>query len=82
MLTSSGINLVSWGAVMGAWVDPVDPDHTKVTVVTKRRLLLNAFTTLREKTFHKMFAQAVAIVKDGRDLPEKARSDKKTAKAR
>jgi len=24
MITSSGVNLASWGAVMGAWVDPID----------------------------------------------------------
>lgn len=34
MLTSSGINMVSWGAVMGAWIDPIDNNNTKVTVVT------------------------------------------------
>jgi hypothetical protein len=26
MLTSSGPNLVSWGAVMGAWIEPVDKE--------------------------------------------------------
>lgn len=69
MLTSSGMNMVSWGAVMGAWVDPVDKDHTKVTVVTKRRLSMNVATTLTETTFHKRFAQAVKIVKAGKPLP-------------
>ena len=69
MLTSSGRNLVSEGAVMGAWVDPVDKNNTKVTVVTKRRLSLNIATTLTETTFHSRFAQAVAIVKAGKPLP-------------
>lgn len=69
MLTSSGINVVSAGAVMGAWVEKVDENNTKITVVTKRRLSLNAATTLRESTFHKRFAQAVEIVKQGKPLP-------------
>jgi len=69
MLTSSGRDLVSEGTVMGAWVDSVDKNNTKVTVVTKRRVSLNVATTLTETTFHKRFAQAVAIVKAGKPLP-------------
>lgn len=69
MLTSSGMNLVSYGAVMGAWVEPVGPQSTKVTVVTKRRISVNIATTLTEGTFHRRFAQAVGIVKKGQPLP-------------
>lgn len=69
MLTSSGMNWVSWGAVMGAWIEPVDNYNTKVTVVTKRRIATNIATTLTESTFHKRFAQAVEIVKKGSRLP-------------
>lgn len=69
MLTSSGMNLVTSGAVMGAWVDPIDQNNTKVTVVTKRRIATNLATTLTETTFHRRFAQAVAIVKAGQPLP-------------
>jgi hypothetical protein len=69
MLTSSGMNLVSAGAVMGVWIEPVDKDNTKVTVVTKRRIAVNVATTLTESTFHKRFAQAVDIVKAGKPLP-------------
>jgi hypothetical protein len=69
MLTSSGMNLVSWGAVMGAWIEPVDRNNTKVTVVTKRRVTVNIATTLTETTYHKRFAQAVDIVKQGKPLP-------------
>jgi PBP1b-binding outer membrane lipoprotein LpoB len=69
MLTSSGMNLVSYGAVMGAWIEPVDRNNTKVTVVTKRRIATNLATTLTESTFHKRFAQAVEIVKTGKTLP-------------
>jgi len=69
MLTSSGMNLVSWGAVMGAWIEPVDKENTKVTVVTKRRISINIATTLTEGTYHKTFAKAVEIVKKGQPLP-------------
>lgn len=69
MLTSSGMNLVSWGAVMGAWIEPVDRNNTRVTVVTKRRVTMNIATTLTETTYHKRFAQAVDIVKKGQPLP-------------
>ena len=69
MLTSSGMNLVSYGTVMGAWVEPIDPMNTKVTVVTKRKVQANLFTTLTEGTFHKRFEQAVMIVKKGEPLP-------------
>ena len=69
MLTSSGMNMVSWGAVMGAWIVPVDKDNTNVTVVTKRRLTINLATTLTEGTFHNRFAQAVEIIKKGQPLP-------------
>ncbi len=69
MLTSSGMNLVSYGAVMGAWIDSIDVNNTKVTVVTKRRIATNLATTLTEATFHKRFGQAVDIVKAGKSLP-------------
>lgn len=68
MLTSSGINLVSYGTVMGAWIEPAGPG-SKVTVVTKRRVQTNLFTTLTESTFHRRFGQAVDIVRSGRPLP-------------
>jgi len=69
MLTSSGVNLFSWGTVMGAWIEPIDKDKTKVTVVTKRSVAVNIATTLTEGTYQKRFAQAVEIVKRGQPLP-------------
>lgn len=71
MLTSSGINLVSYGTVMGVWIDPMPDGQMKVTVVTKRRIQTNLATTLTETTFHKRFAQAVEMVKAGKPLPPK-----------
>lgn len=72
MLTSSGMNLVSYGAVMGAWIEPVDKENSKVTVVTKRRVSINLATTLTETTFHRRFAQGVDIIKKGQPLPRNA----------
>ncbi len=69
MLASSGMDMISYGTVMGAWIDSIDQNNTKVTVVTKRRLAMSLATTLTEKTFHIRFAQAVQIVKAGRPLP-------------
>ena len=69
MLTSSGMNLVSWGAVMGAWIDKISENQTKVAVLTKRRITINVATTLMESTFHRRFAQGVNIVKSGKPLP-------------
>jgi hypothetical protein len=69
MLTSSGMNFVSAGAVMGAWVEPAGRGQTKVTVVTKRRMATNLATTLTETTFQKRFAQGVALVNAGQPLP-------------
>ena len=75
MLTSSGVNFLTTGTVMGAWVDKIDASHTKVTVVTKRRVKIDIATTLTETTFHKRFAQAVRIVKRGEPLPIKPPSE-------
>ncbi len=69
MLTSSGMNLVTVGTLMGAWIEPVDKDNTKVTVVTKRRIATDLATTLTESTFQRRFGQAVQIIKSGKPLP-------------
>jgi hypothetical protein len=57
---------------MGAWIEPVDKDNTKVTVVTKRRVTVNVATTLTEGTYQNRFAEAVEIVKKGEPLPRNA----------
>ncbi|MEQ1560240.1 MAG: hypothetical protein ABL933_15060 [Methyloglobulus sp.] len=72
MLTSSGMNFYSYGTVMGAWLKPLAKESTEVTVITKRRIKTEMFTTLTEGTFHKRFAQAAGIVKSGSPLPSAA----------
>lgn len=72
MLTSSGLNGYSYGAVMGAWIKPINKDGSEVTIITKRRVQTDLFTTLTEETYHKRFAQAVEITKGGNPLPRVA----------
>ena len=72
MLTSSGINGYSYGTVMGAWIKPLGKDSAEVTVITKRRMKTDLFTTLTEETYHKRFAQAVEITRGGNPLPRVA----------
>ena len=72
MLTSSGLNGYSYGAVMGAWIKPINKGSTEVTVITKRRIQTDIFTTLTEETYHKRFTQAVEITKGGNPLPRVA----------
>lgn len=69
MLTSSGTNGLSYGTVMGAWIERRADQQTNVTVVTKRRVQTDLFTTLTEGTFHRRFAQAVEIMRSGKPLP-------------
>ena len=59
MLISSGMNLVSASAVIGAWLESVDAAQIKVTVITKRRIA----TTLNEGRFPKYFKAGVGYVK-------------------
>lgn len=69
MLTSSSPGIMTYGTVMGAWIDPITSTQTQVTVVTKRRVITNIITSLTETTFHRRFAQAVEIVQAGKRLP-------------
>lgn len=69
MLTTVGQNFVSAGSLVGVWVDPIDNNNTKITVVTKRKVQTNIATGLTESTFHDSFSKAVNIVKSGQSLP-------------
>jgi len=69
MLTSTGWNFISQGTVMGAWIKPMGNGKTKVTVITKRKYMLDLFTSMTEDGFHVRFAKGVKIVKRGKRLP-------------
>lgn len=61
MLTSSAESSISWGIVMGVWIEPVKNDRTRVTVVIKRRNPIEVFAPLSEATFHDDFEMAARI---------------------
>jgi hypothetical protein len=52
-----GMTFISWGTWVGVWIDPVDAQHTEVTVVTKRKMATNIATVLTETTFHERFRE-------------------------
>jgi hypothetical protein len=68
IVATNGKNWVPWSSMMVAWVDRVDRNKTKVTVVSKRRIG-DVGTDSSETTFHKDFSEAVKIVKAGKALP-------------
>jgi hypothetical protein len=73
MLSSSGVGLVAWGTVIGAWFEPVDAENTRVTIIIKRRITATPpASMLKEDSFHHLFAEAVEIVEKGEPLPLKA----------
>lgn len=61
MLASSGESLISWGTVIGVWVEPVNRDSTRVTVVIKRKNPTEVLTSFTEATFHEDFEMAARI---------------------
>lgn len=69
MLTTVGQNFVSTGSLIGVWVDKIDENNSKVTVVSKRKMKTDLATGLTEGTFQSRFAQAVEIIKSGKKLP-------------
>lgn len=71
MLTSKGMNLVSSGSVMGAWIEPSN-GKMSVTVVSKRRIQTQIATGMTETKFHKYFAKGTEILARGEKLPMSA----------
>ena len=69
VLTSTGMKMLAFGSVMGVWIEPVDSDNTRMTVITRRRVPSDTFTKLTAVTFYERFEQGVKIVKSGEKLP-------------
>lgn len=73
MLTTTPSTFWSTGGLVGVWIDSVDQNHTKVTIVVKKKhpgsISSLPFT---ESSFHKKFAQAVEIISSGKPLPLEA----------
>ncbi len=68
MILSNEVFLFSQGAAMGVWTKSIDENNTQVAVVKKRGSVYGT-TKLTEMTFHERFAQIVADVKAGKQLP-------------
>ena len=56
MLIKSGADWYYKGTLIGVWIEPVDKDQSKVTVVTKAKRSTDTFRRLSEVDFHKSFA--------------------------
>ncbi len=69
MLTSKGMNWVSSGSVMGAWIEPIDNGKINVTVISKRRISTQIATGMTEGKFHKFFQAGLEILNRGEKLP-------------
>ncbi len=55
MLKISGKTLISYGTVIGVWIEPMDKVQSKVTIITKPRMGTDSFITLTETDFHNSF---------------------------
>jgi hypothetical protein len=69
VITGTGMNMAVFGSVIVVWIEPADVSNTKITVMTKRRVQDDIFTSLNEATFFKRFEQGVDIVSSGKKLP-------------
>jgi hypothetical protein len=69
LITSTGMKMLAFGSVMGVWIEPVDSDNTRITVIAKRRVNTDMFTNLTTSKFYERFDQGVNILKSGKKLP-------------
>jgi len=60
-----GMGWWSWGTVVGCWLDPVDANHTRATVLCKRRMSTNVVTYMTEDDFHQQFSFLVGTANVG-----------------
>jgi hypothetical protein len=62
---------VTTGEVL-VWIQPMNAMQTRVTVVYRRRMQANMAGGMTEATFHRRFAEGVAIIRSGKSLPVEA----------
>ncbi len=58
MVARIGESTISSGALVGVWIEPVDGDNTRVTVVIKRRDPTELSVQVTETDFHENFVLA------------------------
>ena len=61
VLGDFGVTAFWWGAHAGVWIE-VSADGTRVTAITKRKVAVNAVTSLTENGFHEDLAAALGEV--------------------
>lgn len=60
IFASTGVTGTSLGTVIGVWIEPVDEERSRVTVIIKRKVATNILAIiLTENKFHKKFQTAV-----------------------
>ncbi len=69
VIASTGIKTAAFGSVMGVWIEPVNSDHTTITVLTRQRVEGGTLTRLTVPEFFNRFDQGVKIIKSGKKLP-------------
>ncbi len=69
VITSTGMEMVLYGSVMGVWIEPADTAASKITIIAKRRVEGDRFTRLDAENFYRKFDQGIKILKEGRKLP-------------
>lgn len=69
MLTTKGANLITYGSVMGAWIERISDNKMAVTVISKRRISTNLATGMTEPRFHSLFKAGLKILEKGEELP-------------
>ena len=65
ILATCGVGTVSHGTGIGVWVEPLDKVQSKVTVITRQRVITDTFQMITEASFHNSFAQTLDIMRSG-----------------
>jgi hypothetical protein len=68
MLIKSGADWFYEGTLIGVWIEPIDKDQSKVTVITKSKRSVDTFRGISETDFHKGFALFVQGPDIGREI--------------
>lgn len=68
-ITSSGMKMAIFGSVLGVWIEPLDRNSTRLTVLSKNRNDRFVLTGLTPNHFLERFDQGVDIVRRGGQLP-------------
>jgi len=68
-IASSGMKMAIFGSVLGVWIEPVERNSTRLTVLSKNRNDRFVLTGLTPDHFLKRFDEGATIVQRGGKLP-------------